>query len=390
MRPNEDTSRVKSLRNRYAAFETPLRRHPMNPRAARRVVCLLILALACAVAGCPREAATAKPDSEVHASDQPIPDRPIPADTNFIRGRAFYLERIKIAPGADFVVALVDQQRAPDAPGATVAVAALYDVAGPPYDFVLRYDPAKLRADGRYALGAVLQGADGHVLFTAGPVPVKIGNTDIVEFRMLRASAGDAPQPAAQLQRTRWTCGGMTFEAAFDIEGRRVELALPDGMLSLPLAISASGARYVDHRGNEFWTKGDSGTLTREGGRKLDCVRQDTPPAAGSPWETAKARGIAFRAIGTEPGWLLEVGGGERPALHAELDYGERVLDVAALQPLSGLLGYAGTAADGTRVRLVLERRACSDGMSDENYPVAVQLEAGDRSYRGCGRFLAE
>jgi uncharacterized membrane protein len=38
----------------------------------------------------------------------------------------------------------------------------------------------------------------------------------------------------------------------------------------------------------------------------------------------------------------------------------------------------------------VLERRACSDGMSDETYPVAVQLEAGDRGYRGCGRFLDE
>ena len=345
-----------------------------------RSACVFFLACAIALAGCPREATTAGRDGEASVAGEPIP-----ADTNFVNGRAFYLERIKIAPGADFTVHLVEQQH----PDVAIATTTLEDVAGPPYEFALQYDPAKVHADGRYALTAVLRDVDGAVLFTTpATVPVKIGNANVVEFRMTRASGGDAPRPAARPQRTRWTCDGMTFEAAFDIEGRRVELALPDGPLSLPLAISASGARYLDHRGNEFWTKGDGGTLTREGGKKLDCVRQDAPPVTGSPWADAKARGIAFRAIGTEPGWMLEVGQGERPALHAELDYGERVLDVAAMQPLSGLSGYVGTAADGARVRLVLERRACSDGMSDDVYPVAVQLEAGDRNYRGCGRFL--
>ena len=352
----------------------------MNADVLHRSAHVFFLACAVALTGCPREATTARPDSEA-----PVDGQPIPTDTNFINGRAFYLERIKIAPGADFTVDLVEQQH----PDVTLATTTLEDVAGPPYDFALQYDPAKLRADGRYALAAVLRGADGAVLFTTpAPVPVKTGDANIVEFRMVRAGAGDVPQPAGQLQRTHWTCDGMTLDAAFDTEGRRVELALPDGMLSLPLAISASGARYLDHRGNEFWTKGDGGTLTHEGGKKLACVRQDAPPATGSPWADAKARGIAFRAIGTEPGWMLEVGQGERPALHAELDYGERVLDVAAMQPLSGLSGYVGTAADGARVRLVLERRGCSDGMSDDVYPVAVQLEAGDRNYRGCGRFL--
>jgi uncharacterized membrane protein/uncharacterized lipoprotein YbaY len=352
----------------------------MNADVLHRSARVFVLACAASLAGCPREATTARPDGEA-----PVAGQPIPTDTNFINGRAFYLERIKIAPGADFTVDLVEQQH----PDVATATTTLEDVAGPPYDFALQYDPAKVHADGRYALTALLRDVDGAVLFTTpAPVPVKIGDANVVEFRMVRASVGDAPRPAAQLQRTRWTCNGMTFEAAFDIEGRRVELALPDGTLSLPLAISASGARYLDHRGNEFWTKGDSGTLTREGGSKLDCVRQDARPAAGSPWEDAKTRGIAFRAIGTEPGWMMEVGRGERPTLHAELDYGEHVLDVAAMQPLSGLLGYVGAAADGSRVRLVLERRACSDGMSDETYPVAVQLEAGDRRYRGCGRFL--
>lgn len=113
-------------------------------------------------------------------------------------------------------------------------------------------------------------------------------------------------------------------------------------------------------------------------------------PASPSPWDESRARGIGFRGIGTEPGWMVEVGAGETPALHAELDYGERKLDVAHMQPLSGLLGYAGRTADGLEVTLHLQREACSDGMSDNTYPVAAKLVAGDITYTGCGRFLQE
>lgn len=111
---------------------------------------------------------------------------------------------------------------------------------------------------------------------------------------------------------------------------------------------------------------------------------------SSSPWDDAKARGIGFRAVGNEPGWFAEVGMGEAPSLHAELDYGERMVDVGSLQPLSGLLGYAGTAHDGASVRLVIERKSCSDGMSDATYPASATLTVGDRTYQGCGRFLSE
>ncbi len=109
-----------------------------------------------------------------------------------------------------------------------------------------------------------------------------------------------------------------------------------------------------------------------------------------SPWEQAKARGIAFRGIGTEPGWLVEVGAGENPALHAELDYGERKIDLAHAQVFTGASGYAGTTSDGVEVELQLQREACSDGMSDQTYPVSTKLSVGDTTYTGCGRFLQE
>jgi uncharacterized membrane protein len=182
----------------------------------------------------------------------------------------------------------------------------------------------------------------------------------------------------------------MTFDAAFDVPGGRVELALPSGAVSLPQAVSASGARYADHLGNEFWTKGGEGTLTRQGGSKVQCIQQDAAPQAGSPWDAAKQRGIAFRAVGNEPGWLVEVGPGEAPRVHVETDYGARKLDIAKATQLSGLMGFAGASADGKKVRLVLERKECSDGMSDMRYPVDAVLEVDGTTYRGCGQFLSQ
>jgi uncharacterized membrane protein len=113
-----------------------------------------------------------------------------------------------------------------------------------------------------------------------------------------------------------------------------------------------------------------------------------TPQA--SPWEQAGARGIAFRGVGTEPGWLVELGTGETPTLHAELDYGERKIEVARTQPLPGATGYAGTSSDGAEVELQLQRKECNDGMSDQSYPISAKLGVDGKTYAGCGRFLQE
>lgn len=110
-----------------------------------------------------------------------------------------------------------------------------------------------------------------------------------------------------------------------------------------------------------------------------------------SPWDAAAARGVAFRAVGNEPGWYVEVGRGAAAALHATLDYGDRKVEVAQAAPLGGdAPGYHGTATDGTSVLLRIRREACSDGMSDRSYDTSVVLDVGDTTYRGCGMFLGD
>ena len=112
------------------------------------------------------------------------------------------------------------------------------------------------------------------------------------------------------------------------------------------------------------------------------------PPATGTPWEQARARGTVFRGIGTEPGWSVEVGAGSTPRLSADLDYGERKIDVA--QSRKTAEGYVGSTADGLAVSLTTKKEVCSDGMSDNEYPASATLTVGGKVYRGCGRFLTE
>lgn len=104
-------------------------------------------------------------------------------------------------------------------------------------------------------------------------------------------------------------------------------------------------------------------------------------------WKQAAERGIAFRGLGQEPGWYVEVGSGETPALHAELDYGERVVDVAEAIA-DGTQGFHGATADGTEVVVRTREGPCFDGMSGHRFPVAVELTVGGQAYQGCGAYL--
>ncbi|MGH8074461.1 MAG: MliC family protein, partial [Lysobacter sp.] len=144
-----------------------------------------------------------------------------------------------------------------------------------------------------------------------------------------------APTPApteatATADTFHWQCGEVGVASTYLDDSKHVALAFSGRELELPIAVSGSGARYADDAGNEFWTKGDSGTLTlaAEAGTetaKRECTRSDRP----SPWFQAAERGVGFRAGGGEPGWFVEVDRGENPALNATLDYADRTIEVA-------------------------------------------------------------
>lgn len=224
------------------------------------------------------------------------------------------------------------------------------------------------------------------MLFSAcGPgdaPPATPSTTPTTEPQTEAPATAPASSPSTATTQTRWRCGELLVAASFP-EGR-VDLSFSGRTLQLPIARSGSGARYADDKGSEFWNKGDQAMLTLAGEEKRDCtITQHT-----SPWQDAKARGAVFRAIGQEPGWWVEIGSGDSPPLHTELDYGERKIDIAHTQGISSTPGYGGEMEDGTDVVLRTKQEPCSDAMSGERFQTSAELTVGDKVYEGCGAYL--
>lgn len=118
------------------------------------------------------------------------------------------------------------------------------------------------------------------------------------------------------------------------------------------------------------------------------CADKAAPTATPKPAAAEHTTsGLTLRAIGTEPGWVAEVGAGAQPKISLQLDYGQRKLEVPQATVIEESNGFAGDTSDGTAVSLTYKREQCSDGMSDRDYPASVILQVGDQQYLGCAEF---
>ncbi len=68
------------------------------------------------------------------------------------------------------------------------------------------------------------------------------------------APAPMPPATPATMHTYAYQCGDLAVTGKFSPE--QVELSYGGKTLVLPIAMSASGARYADDKGNEFWGKG--------------------------------------------------------------------------------------------------------------------------------------
>ena len=329
----------------------------MDPRPA--LACCALALAGCSMPATPREAPTAARPSPV-------------AET--VRGTATYVERVKMPPGASLRVELLDA-----ASGRPVSSSLSRDVAGPPIPFSIARPPGAVPAGG-YTLRAVLLGPKGERWFET-PQPVALVGSNPVELRLRRATGETTPAAPPTVPVAHWECGELGLMSRYDNRAGTVTLAFNGARRILPIARSASGARYADAQGNEFWTKGATGHLTLAGEPVRDCVEASQP----SPWNVAAERGVVFRAVGSEPGWSVEVAG-TPPVLDAQLDYGEHRLSA----PVSPVQDGFETVHEGKPLRLRAERRACHDSMSGQAFEATVTLDALGLSYRGCGAWLQD
>lgn len=188
------------------------------------------------------------------------------------------------------------------------------------------------------------------------------------------------PSPFAELQV--YDCGnGVTFSAAYELN--QAWLLLPERPVKLLPVESASGAQY-EGEGITLWHQDDEALLILPTERHEGC--QVDPRA--SVWSKAKLQGVDFRALGSEPGWYLEIDEGHRMVLVT--DNGRHWHDLVAPEPqvdaAQGITRYL-TQYQGRPVVVEIRRQTCTDA-SGESYDATVRVRVGPRSYSGCGRGL--
>lgn len=119
----------------------------------------------------------------------------------------------------------------------------------------------------------------------------------------------------------------------------------------------------------------------------------EAPPAASAAlptqtpsWETARAAGVDFRAMGQEPGWLLDIYAQDRIVL--EWDYAQQSAAFPLPEPV--LPRWNGeiyeTRNEAHALRIEIRRFPCQDAMSGENYPATVAIVIDGARLNGCGR----
>ena len=102
-------------------------------------------------------------------------------------------------------------------------------------------------------------------------------------------------------------------------------------------------------------------------------------PAAETPPQGPGEQAAAYMALGTEPGWTLEITPSQ---LNYDGDYGETKIMVPNPGATPSMNGRTYVT---DRLSVVIKQAPCSDGMSDRRYSDTVRVVAGGKTLHGCG-----
>jgi putative lipoprotein len=197
------------------------------------------------------------------------------------------------------------------------------------------------------------------------------------------AVAADDELPTGVLRAYVWECAdGQTLVMRNLFREKAVAIDFHDGTRRLDQAISASGAKYADAV-MTFSTKGSTATLERQGTAPVQCEER----RAASLREDARARGVVYRALGNEPGWVLEVGPASR--LSWTTNWGQDRFDFEQAQATTapdGATVYTAQQGDVSIRASIKAERCVDDGEVEFDHVVIV--ESGGQTLRGCGTRL--
>ncbi|TYP93646.1 Membrane-bound lysozyme-inhibitor of c-type lysozyme [Fodinibius salinus] len=158
---------------------------------------------------------------------------------------------------------------------------------------------------------------------------------------------------------------------------------LPDTTLKMSRQKSASGEKYKADN-HLYWTKGDEALLQLPKGSLMSCSLQPKQKS----WAVAKLRGVDFRAMGQEPGWVLEITKGKQ--IKYVGNYGQDTVYTPAPEPAvqtSGKTVYRVSTEDDT-LKIEVWDSPCTDTMNGAQFPVTVHMKANKEEHKGCGKML--
>ena len=117
-----------------------------------------------------------------------------------------------------------------------------------------------------------------------------------------------------------------------------------------------------------------------------DPAMSEEELAKNNVWHKAKLRGVAFRAIGQEPGWLLEIKNGEEILIVT--DYGQNRVAYPYVEPQEDKAARKTVFQVDADTSVLIEGKPCSDTMSGEKFQTTVTVKTGMQTLKGCGRAL--
>jgi len=185
--------------------------------------------------------------------------------------------------------------------------------------------------------------------------------------------------------------GADSISVTMRVDSTRAWLWLPQDIRMQPVRLeqleAASGARYegsFDDTPVGVWNKGQEAIFEIGTQRYDSCTRNNYR----SVWEDAKLGGIDFRALGNEPGWLVDVYVDDR--FDVQWRYGERTAELPYMRPEmpdESTTVFRSETDEHSHV-MTLKAGGCTDTMSGFAFPVAVTIRIDGSEYTGCGRPL--
>lgn len=204
------------------------------------------------------------------------------------------------------------------------------------------------------------------------------GANKVAEQRALLGESADA-----DAQTYVFTCED-DFRFTARIQNDTAWLFLRRGTLRLSAVDSPAGEKYQDGQ-NTFWIKGNEASLSGQKRTHKNC-KNDRRKAI---WEHAKLNGVDFRAVGNEPGWVLEIS--NKTDILFLADYGQSRhtftgAEVSSATQMVTTIYEGNNEAD--HIEVTITRTRCGDTMSGEKFPLTVSVRLNETVYRGCGKAL--